>query len=187
MPAHEAAAGTSMPALPPTQTTRRLVVTWQHPATRSIEPIGFLSYNGRDYSFAYIRHSLAVQGFRSLLGFEDMYRVYRSDDLFPLFAQRVMDPRRPDYHRYVERLDLPNGRHAYVVCQPAHHHHVVCTSCGRTADVGDLGLGAIADEVESQTGFALDSHRIELYGLCADCRARSAGWDRSVPGQRHPG
>lgn len=78
----------------------------------------------------------------------------------------------------VERIDLPNGTHAYVVCQPSHHHHVVCTNCGRTAEVGDLGLDAIADEVRSQTGFVLDSHRIELYGLCEDCRERAASDSR---------
>jgi Fur family ferric uptake transcriptional regulator len=70
----------------------------------------------------------------------------------------------------VERLDLPNGSHAYVVCAPSHHHHIVCTSCGRTENVGDLGLERIADEVAARTGFALDSHRIELYGLCPSCR-----------------
>lgn len=70
----------------------------------------------------------------------------------------------------VERLDLPNGEHAYVVCQPAHHHHVICTGCGRSAEVGDLGISSIAGEVESQTGFTIDSHRIELYGLCPECR-----------------
>ena len=26
----------------------------------------------------------------------------------------------------VERIDLPNGDHAYGACEPAHHHHVVC-------------------------------------------------------------
>jgi Fe2+ or Zn2+ uptake regulation protein len=71
----------------------------------------------------------------------------------------------------VERLDLPSGGHAYVVCQPAHHHHhVICTGCGRSAEVGDLGASSIATDVEAQTGFALDSHRIELYGLCPECR-----------------
>jgi Fe2+ or Zn2+ uptake regulation protein len=74
----------------------------------------------------------------------------------------------------VERLDLPNGEHAYVVCQPAHHHHVICTACGRSAEVGDLGIGSLAAEVESETGFTLDSHRIELYGLCSACRTAGA-------------
>ena len=59
----------------------------------------------------------------------------------------------------VERLDLPNGEHAYVVCQPSHHHHVICTGCGRSAEVGTSGSSSIAGEVESQTGFTVDSHR----------------------------
>jgi Fe2+ or Zn2+ uptake regulation protein len=84
----------------------------------------------------------------------------------------------------VERIDLPNGTHAYVVCQPNHHHHVVCTNCGRAAEVGDLGLDVIADEVRSQTGFVLDSHRIELYGLCEDCRERAASRPRRAPRPR---
>ncbi len=77
----------------------------------------------------------------------------------------------------VERLDLPNGEHAYIVCQASHHHHVICTRCGRSAEVGDLGIGSIAGEVESQTGFLIDSHRIELYGLCPECR--TAGADKT--------
>jgi Fur family ferric uptake transcriptional regulator len=74
----------------------------------------------------------------------------------------------------VERLDLPSGEHAYVVCRPSHHHHVICTRCGRSAEVEDLGVDSIASEVESRTGFTLDSHRIELYGLCAECRTAPA-------------
>src|ERR1044071_7712791 len=31
----------------------------------------------------------------------------------------------------VERLDLPSGEHAFVACETAHHHHLVCSSCGR--------------------------------------------------------
>src|SRR4051794_29277142 len=37
----------------------------------------------------------------------------------------------------VERLDLPNGEHAYVGCEPAHHHHVVCSRCGRASEIDD--------------------------------------------------
>jgi Fur family transcriptional regulator, ferric uptake regulator len=74
----------------------------------------------------------------------------------------------------VERLDLPNGNHAYVVCQPSHHHHIVCTSCGRTEEIADLGLERLAAKVDERTGFSLDSHRIELYGLCPTCRGSSS-------------
>ena len=40
----------------------------------------------------------------------------------------------------VERLDLPTGEHAYVPCARAHHHHVICSRCGRTAEVEDCGV-----------------------------------------------
>ena len=40
----------------------------------------------------------------------------------------------------VERLDLPSGEHAYVPCAPAHHHHVICSRCGRATDVEDSGV-----------------------------------------------
>ena len=40
----------------------------------------------------------------------------------------------------VERLDLPSGEHAYVGCEPAHHHHIVCSGCGRTDEIEDAGL-----------------------------------------------
>lgn len=85
---------------------RRLAVTWQHPETRQISPVALLEFNGETYSFSYVKNAETVDGFRHLLGFPDMYRTYRSQHLFPLFAQRVMDPRRPDHARYVERLGL---------------------------------------------------------------------------------
>lgn len=108
MPAHDVLPVAREPENRSTETARRLVVTWQHPDERLIEPIGVLDYDGRRYSFSYIRHALQVKDFRPLLGFRDLYRQYISNELFPFFAQRVMDPRRPDYQRYVQRLGLPD-------------------------------------------------------------------------------
>lgn len=73
----------------------------------------------------------------------------------------------------LERIDLPTGERAYVQCSPAHHHHVVCGSCGRSTGVGDLDLAAALAEIERVTGYAVDSHRLELYGRCPRCRASS--------------
>lgn len=70
----------------------------------------------------------------------------------------------------IERLDLPHGEHAYVACRPAHHHHVVCMGCGRAVDVGDGDLREMVRAVEDATGFAVDGHRLELYGRCPRCR-----------------
>ena len=71
----------------------------------------------------------------------------------------------------VERLDLPSGVHAYVGCAPTHHHHVVCSSCGRTAEIPDAGLRTVVREVSRRTGFRVDEHRLELFGSCPSCQA----------------
>jgi len=74
----------------------------------------------------------------------------------------------------VERLDMPNVDHAYVGCEPAHHHHVVCSRCGRTSEIDDAGLRSVVRDVARDTGFRVDDHRLELFGVCPDCQAAEA-------------
>ena len=71
----------------------------------------------------------------------------------------------------IERLDLPSGEHAYVECDRAHHHHVVCARCGRTEGIEDAGLRTLVGKVSRQTGFRIDDHRLEMFGLCPACLA----------------
>jgi Fe2+ or Zn2+ uptake regulation protein len=71
----------------------------------------------------------------------------------------------------LERLDLPSGEHAYVACEPLHHHHVVCSRCGRTTEAPDHGLQAVVEDIGRRTGYAIEHHRLELFGLCPACRS----------------
>jgi Fur family ferric uptake transcriptional regulator len=75
----------------------------------------------------------------------------------------------------VERLDLPSGEHAYVACQRTHHHHVICSNCGRTSAIDDAGLRVVVGEIARRTGYRVDGHRLELFGLCPACVARQPG------------
>jgi Fur family ferric uptake transcriptional regulator len=71
----------------------------------------------------------------------------------------------------VERVDLPGGEHAYVACEAAHHHHAICTGCGRSWDVDDLGLAETLAAIGDRSGFRVTAHRLEVFGLCPDCQA----------------
>ena len=71
----------------------------------------------------------------------------------------------------VERVDLPDGRHAYVACEPSHHHHLVCVACGAIAEVEDCGIDAVTAEASRRSGFTIESHRLELFGRCPNCRS----------------
>jgi Fur family transcriptional regulator, ferric uptake regulator len=55
-----------------------------------------------------------------------------------------------------------------------HHHHVVCSVCGRIDDVVlppaiERALAAAAAEANDQRGYTIDSHRLELVGTCEAC------------------
>ena len=76
--------------------------------------------------------------------------------------------------RIVERVDLPNGEHVYVPCARAHHHHVICSRCGRTTKVEDSGVAEAVNEIALRSGYRIDSHRLELFGLCRHCQSKEA-------------
>jgi Fur family ferric uptake transcriptional regulator len=78
----------------------------------------------------------------------------------------------------VERIDLPSGEHAYVTCEPRHHHHVVCSRCGRATDIDDAGLRVVVDDIGARTGYRIESHRLELFGVCPACQAQRDGGSR---------
>lgn len=85
---------------------RTLVVSWEHPTSRAIEPVALLGYHGTGYTFEYLPTVARVVDFKPLLGFPELDVTYSSATLFPLFQQRVMDPKRPDYQRYVKELGI---------------------------------------------------------------------------------
>lgn len=93
----------------------QLAVTWRHPDTRSIELVGLLTGNTRGWEFAYLRAASEVTDFQPFLGFADLERRYTSDTLFPLFAQRIMRPSRPDHARYLRFMALDDDASAWSI------------------------------------------------------------------------
>ena len=58
----------------------------------------------------------------------------------------------------------------FRLCTDAHHHHLVCERCHRVIEVRECRLGEWADEIAERHGFVATDHRVEIAGLCADCR-----------------
>ncbi len=70
----------------------------------------------------------------------------------------------------VDALSHHRGELCYRWCGDEHHHHLVCSSCHRVVEVGDCELDAWLDQVAANHGFVATGHRLEVTGLCADCR-----------------
>jgi Fur family transcriptional regulator, ferric uptake regulator len=85
--------------------------------------------------------------------------VYRSLQLFAEANQ-------------VDVFRTEEGLSAYRRCSPAHHHHLVCRSCGRTVEVDGPAVERWAKNVSTAHGFRDVEHTVEVIGTCPDCPAR---------------
>lgn len=59
-----------------------------------------------------------------------------------------------------------------------HHHHVLCSTCGRVDDVEasprlEQALADAAALAAEATGFDLSHHRIDLFGTCPNCQSQA--------------
>jgi Fur family ferric uptake transcriptional regulator len=63
----------------------------------------------------------------------------------------------------------PDGQVSYLLCRRGHHHHAVCTHCGRVDDVPCRTMPAYAKLLGHHLRFHVTAHQVEFYGLCARC------------------
>ena len=50
------------------------------------------------------------------------------------------------------------------------HYHIICEKCGKIVDFHYPGLEDVEMAASKLTGFEINEHRLELYGLCPDCQ-----------------
>ena len=63
----------------------------------------------------------------------------------------------------------PHSETAYLLCRTGHHHHAICTRCGRVDDVPCRALPRYERILTNALRFRITEHQLEFYGLCARC------------------
>lgn len=66
----------------------------------------------------------------------------------------------------VRRLDLGDGPR-YELAED-HHHHMICESCGDISEFDQCPIDPA--RLPGDGAFEVNSHSVEVYGLCAACR-----------------
>lgn len=56
------------------------------------------------------------------------------------------------------------------VAHKRHHDHLICTSCGKIVEFENEDIERLQAEVAAKNGFAIQTHKLELYGVCSGCR-----------------
>jgi Fur family ferric uptake transcriptional regulator len=64
-------------------------------------------------------------------------------------------------------------RYEHFMCGE-HHDHLVCTGCSAIIEFENETIEKLQDEIAARHGFLIKSHKLEIYGLCASCRAAAA-------------
>lgn len=81
--------------------TDRLLVSRQDPKSRSFVRVGTLEFDGQHYTFTY------DDDVRRALPGLPLGRTHSSDPLFPIFAERVKDPHRPEWTETLKHMGQP--------------------------------------------------------------------------------
>lgn len=75
----------------------------------------------------------------------------------------------------VQRVEIGGDAAGYERIDPeAHHHHLVCESCGRLAPFASEELEEAIAAVSRRSEFAIAAHDVVLRGTCSSCTERRA-------------
>lgn len=68
-----------------------------------------------------------------------------------------------------------DGQTRYEAALDRHHHdHLICTGCQTIIEFENERIEELQNAVAQEHGFTVTRHKLELYGLCRDCRAKEA-------------
>jgi Fur family ferric uptake transcriptional regulator len=71
-----------------------------------------------------------------------------------------------------ERLGDGRRRYEHQYKHP-HHDHLICTECGELIEFYSEVIEQKQDEIAAQYNFRPTRHSLRIFGVCADCQAKS--------------
>jgi Fur family transcriptional regulator, ferric uptake regulator len=71
---------------------------------------------------------------------------------------------------YALAAHVGGGKLVYELTEE-NHHHLICKKCGKAIAVEHAPLAKLYNQLESFTGYKLESSHVTLFGLCPDCHS----------------
>lgn len=72
----------------------------------------------------------------------------------------------------VQRVHAKAGCHSFTLVRSCegHHHQLICRDCGRVEEFPDCALDNTLEQLHKRTGFAIETHQLEVVGRCPKCQ-----------------
>jgi Fur family peroxide stress response transcriptional regulator len=67
-------------------------------------------------------------------------------------------------------IGFADGGNRYDGNNPNPHPHLICTQCKKIIDPNIRLLDQMTAEVANSTGYRIDSHQVEFFGICPSCQ-----------------
>ncbi|MCX7756209.1 MAG: transcriptional repressor [Anaerolineales bacterium] len=70
----------------------------------------------------------------------------------------------------IQRVHQPGGCQAFLTAGQGHQHLLLCQKCGRAVFFEGDDLQPLFDSIAEKTGYAIQEHWLQLFGLCRACQ-----------------
>jgi len=84
-------------------------LAWQSPSSKDWHVVGLLEEFNSGYTFRYTKGATIAPHFTAFTGMNDLNKTYKSESLFPLFQNRLLSSKRPEYPKFLKWLKLSEG------------------------------------------------------------------------------
>lgn len=89
------------------------------------------------------------------IGFSTVYRTMR------LFTECGL----------AREVNFGDGRSRFErAIDKGQHGHLICTGCGKAEEFNTGAMQRSIKQIASRSGFEVEGHRFEIYGLCKRCK-----------------
>ena len=76
---------------------------------------------------------------------------------------------------FLKWVHNPDSEHRYISCSGGHCHPLVCRICGKVQLIDCQGMSTLQKLISVETGYLIEGHHLEVFGVCPHCRPPTAG------------
>lgn len=74
------------------------------------------------------------------------------------------------------KVEFNEGKYRYESASLPHHHHIICTQCGKINDIESDSLHNEIDKISKTVcvnfNFEIKEHKVEFFGKCKTCKIK---------------
>jgi Fe2+ or Zn2+ uptake regulation protein len=70
----------------------------------------------------------------------------------------------------VQRVHHPHGCQSFLPASHGHEHLLLCQKCGQAETFSGDNLDPLMHQIAARTGYKIQEHWLQLFGLCAKCQ-----------------